>query len=93
MRQLFVAFIFLGLLSGCATLQLPKDATIEQKTAAKQVDCDAANALVEKSNEMLARLKAGGDLDQDAISYWSDARFGAQMALSITCAGAGTATK
>jgi uncharacterized protein YceK len=78
------------LMSGCATLSLSKDATIAEKAAAKEVDCTAAQALIEQSEAELAILRQAAVLDQDAINYWTVAGSGAKMAVALAC-GATTA--
>lgn len=82
-----MVFCLSACLTSCATVQLPENATQQQKEEAKKSDCAAAKALADESDRELARLKSSGNLDQDAISYWTWSGIGARAALTGVCAG------
>lgn len=79
--KILLVMAMVCMMAGCATLRLDDNATPEQVAAAKQVDCQAAAALVKQSAVELANLKAAGVVDGDAVQYWTLAQTGATLAM------------
>ena len=78
MRNLLLSLMLVGLF-GCATAQLPDDASNAEKQAALCMDAQVA---ISTADAALANLQV---LEPDAIVYWQLFKYGAQQAMQIYC--------
>lgn len=85
---LFVVALAFTVISGCATAQLPKDATALQKAAAKAEDCANARQAYVVADQA---LNTPG-MDAEATKYWNTYKAGAQLGITVACGSAAVPT-